>query len=124
MAEPKLQEIKKNTKPLEVRSQEFIHYVKHNSNMFRAGCISEHLASWESIISDHEILSTVRGLPIDFQIAPAEHHEHVPKTNVSTAESPIVDEEISNMMKKRVITESQYITGQHVSLIFLKVNLH
>ena len=65
-------------------------------------------------------MSTVRGLPIEFQIAPAEYQEHIPKNNFSVAEIPIVDEEISKLIKKGVVIESQHVTGQHISPIFLR----
>ena len=87
---------------------------------FKAGCISEHLANWENITSDHEILSTVKGLPIELQNTPAQHQEHIQQNNFSPAEVPIVDEEISKLIKKGVITESQNVIGQYISPIFLR----
>lgn len=59
-------------------------------------------------------------MPIDVQILPAQHQEHVPQNNFSSAEGAIVDGEISKLIKKGVINESQYGIGQHISPKFLR----
>lgn len=61
-AELPRQEINKIINSFEVSSKEFIPYLKEKIKTFKAGCISEHLANWKNITSDHEIFVHSKGL--------------------------------------------------------------
>ena len=67
---------------------------------FMAGCLKQHNASWEALTSDSEVLSTVSGLPVEFETIP-----HLPQrpNRFATAEQQIIDQNIEKLMRKGVI---------------------
>ena len=83
------------------------------------GHIVSKIIEWEKLTSDHEILSTVRGLKIDFANIPT------PRSNtieyVTTfEEKTYIHQEINKLLKQKVVTRCEPECGQVTSPIFLR----
>ena len=76
-------------------------YLRYRCATFVAGCIAHSLPAWREITSDHEILSTVMGLKIDFETNPRQ--QFLPNCTRSLYETSIIDVEINKLLSKRVI---------------------
>lgn len=76
-------------------------YLQYCCNNFQAGCISKFIDIWRQLTSDQEILSTVRGMPIDFDTTP--HQHYLPKTNRSDNEVQLIASEIHKLLSRNVI---------------------
>ena len=84
---------------------------------FKAGCLAQHLDKWENITTDKEVLSTVSGLPIEFQSPP----ELLSRPNrFAKAEQEIITSEIEKLLARGVIKKSQHEKDEIISPIFLR----
>ena len=86
-------------------------------NNFTAGQVSEHLAAWEELTSDPEILQIVQGDIINFSSDPPER-QVVRKCNVSQETETSMDKEITNMLQTRIIALTSHEEGEFLSPIF------
>ena len=88
---------------------------------FEAGKLKHHRRQWSEITSDTEILQTISGCRIEFE-------EEVPpiQTNMkrnfqfNMQESKIIDNEIEELLAKKVIEETSHEEGEFISNIFLR----
>lgn len=93
-------------------------YLQYCCNNFQAGCISKFIDIWRQLTSDQEILSTVRGMPIDFDTTP--HQHYLPKTNRSDNEVQLIASEIHKLLSRNVIEPTRHTHGEIISDIFLR----
>ena len=101
----------------EIESSPCIHdlnwYVKH----FTAGNIKNHFLTWKSITSNDFILNIVKnGLTIDFVDIAIAPHPHI--RTFSDQEVTIIDNEISQLLSKNVITQVEWSEDNFVSGVF------
>ena len=91
--------------------------LKQHIELFQAGRTKSCFPIWRSLISDHEILATVSGLPIELEgeiILESRTH------NCSQAQQEIIDNEIQKLLKKKVIVKCDHEEGEIISPTFLK----
>ena len=72
---------------------------------------------WRSLTSDHEILATVSGLPIELE---GEIILELRTHNCSQAQQEIIDTQIKKLLKKKVIVKCDHEEGEIISPTFLK----
>ena len=124
------QELKANVKELTnlgtLQVSNFELYVEHIKQLlscqiqyFKAGSISTCYSRWLDLTSDPEVLSTVKGQPIEFISTPFQ--ERVPPQKIFSAkESTIIQSEINKLLQKEVIVTASNEPGQFISTIFLR----
>lgn len=93
-------------------------YLTCRCNAFQAGDIKHSLPEWESITSDPEILSTVVGMPIEFDEPPTGCSRAA--TLTSLAETEIVDREIAKLLAKGIIEVTTHKPKEALSSIFIR----
>ena len=93
-------------------------YFQYCCNNFQAGRISQFLDIWRQLTSDQEILSTVRGMSIDFDNTP--HQHYLPKTNRSHNQAQLIASEIHKLLSGHVIEPTGHTRGEIISDIFLR----
>ena len=86
---------------------------------FKAGSISTCYSRWLDLTSNPEVLSTVKGQPIEFISTP--YQDRVPtQKKFSVEESTIIQSEINKLLQKEVIVPAGNEPGQFISTIFLR----
>ena len=75
----------------------FISYLTDKVKSFKAGCIAEKIMVWSSLTTDTEILSTVSGLPLEFESRPDQQF-YANKQNFTSEESKFIDTEINSLL--------------------------
>lgn len=86
---------------------------------FKAGSISACYSRWLDLTSDHEVIGTVKGHPIEFISTP--YQDRVPtQKKFSAEESTIIQSEINKLLQKKVIVPARNEKGQFISTIFLR----
>ena len=89
------------TKHKQVNCEQIKSYLENKVLHFKAGCIAKHLKTWASLTSDYEILSTVKGMPIDFDKMPLQQLNKLCSNNTFNAEEMAhIDKEIDKLLKK------------------------
>ena len=63
-----LENIKKLVSEFPPLVRDLKEYLDNRCTHFRAGCITESISNWHMITSDREILTSVRGATIEFDI--------------------------------------------------------
>jgi hypothetical protein len=96
-----------------------VKYFKSRVTNFRAGQISNYLPAWQELTSDPEILETVSGQFIEFEIQPIQTSMPV-QCQLSNIDSQIVDTELQALLSKGVIIPSQHEPGEFVSPVFIR----
>ena len=91
------------------------HFLQRVEN-FHAGQLSEKLYVWETLTSDREILSLIKGAEISFIDKPVQMSVH---QNLSLEDQGIIAEEIRSLMKKGVVVRSSPEADQIISPIFV-----
>ena len=84
---------------------------------FKAGCLSQHISSWEEITSDREVLQTVQGMKLEVEETPLQGQcsgFEIPENQ------PLIQEEVNKLLKKGVIVECEHEPVEYISPIFLK----
>ena len=94
-------------------------YLRAKHERFQAGQIKTKLNNWKRMVSDPEVLETVKGLKIKFDGNPMTCSQKEQRY-FSEKENRAVDEEIEKLLKKKVIQKSCPETGQVVSPIFVR----
>ena len=84
----------------------------------KAGSISKCLDEWKALTSDYHILSTVSGLPLQFEEDPPCSSTVVPSM-FNTEENQFVITEINRLLLKGIIVKCQHEVGEFISPIFL-----
>ena len=88
-------------------------------NNFQAGRLSAFSDSWKTITHDKNILSTVKGLSIEFIDLPKQ--TFIPREYKHTEEElSYLDLEIEKLLKKGIIEKAVWESDQYVSNIFLR----
>ena len=91
--------------------------LKQHIELFQAGRTKSCFPIWRSLISDHEILATVSGLPIELE---GEIILELRTHNCSQAQQEIIDTQIKKLLKKKVIVKCDHEEGEIISPTFLK----
>lgn len=104
---------------LQVNTPTYILYLTDKVKSFKAGCIADKIMVWSSLTTDTEILSTVSGLPLEFESRPDQQF-YASKQNFTSEESKFIGTEINNLLQKNVIKESLHEPGEFISPIFLR----
>jgi hypothetical protein len=86
---------------------------------FKGGKLSDYLDKWCTITSDHEILQTIRGLPINIS-TPAEMLKSPYQHKLSDSEIIFLESEIQTLLAKKVIKEVCPELGEFISPIFTR----
>ena len=94
-------------------------YLNERKENFLMGCISDASLLWKKLTSDQEILDTVHGMHIEFKEIPIQLAPCV-KTHIAEVNQRHVDEEISLLLHKKVITPTSHEQGEFISPIFLR----
>ncbi len=82
-------------------------YLNNKVLHFKAGCIEKYLNSWASLTSDYEVLSTVKGMPIDFDKIPSQQFKiFCSNSTLNAEEMTHTDKEIDKLLKKGVLAQS------------------
>jgi len=94
-------------------------YLQNKVISFQAGCLNNHLRKWMELTTDQEILTTVSGLRVESLhcegFKPTKANMSYP---VSSKHSEVISNEITKLLKKKVVTKSTYETSEIVSPIF------
>ena len=91
--------------------------LKQHIELLKAGRTKSYLPIWRSLTSDHKILATVPGLPIELE---GEIILELRTHDCSKAQQEITDIEIQNLLKKKVIVKCDHEEREIISLTFLK----
>ena len=94
-------------------------FCKTKHEHFQAGNIKWKMNNWKQLTSDSDILETVNGIKIEFIDNPHNVREKTQRP-FSVNENAAVDNEVRNLLRKGVISESPFETGQVVSPIFVR----
>ena len=88
------------------------------ADSFQAGNINNFLENWKRITSDKYILDIVKhGLKLEF-LSVAPHREPF-RVTYNTKENGIISQEISKLLKKKVIVQAIAEKGGFFSSVFL-----
>jgi len=99
---------------------EFVKQLERIENTpFQAGEIRHHLADWQELTSDFNILQTVNGMHIDFIESPVGLRQKYP-IKFSKEEIEVVKIEIENLLTKKVIEKTHHCHGEVISNIFTR----
>ena len=91
--------------------------LKQHIELFQAERTKSCFPIWRSLTSDHEILATASGLPIELEgELSLESRPH----NCSQAQQEISDIEIQKLLKKKVIVKCDHEEGEIISPTFLR----
>ena len=88
---------------------------------FQAGCLSGRLNEWKRLTSDHEVLNTVRGMPIEFEIVPPLQLE-TPNDAAHTfnkEQKKFMAGKIKELERCQIIQRCSHEPGEFISPIFL-----
>lgn len=89
------------------------------SNDNIGGRLKQFFPQWCCLTSDQFILDSVQHYKIEFAQLPEQ--ESVPQEiNFTPQEQIIIEEEISKLLKKGVITEASHCRGEYISTIFIR----
>ena len=90
--------------------------LKQHIELFQAGRTKSCFPIWRSLTSDHEILATVSGLPIELD------GEIIleSRTHKEKAQQEIIDTEIQKLLKKKAIVKCDHEEGEIISPNLLK----
>ena len=89
------------------------------SNDNIVGRLKQFFPLWRCLTSDQFILDSVQHYKIEFAHLPEQ--EFVPQEiNFTPQEQIIIEEEISKLLKKGVITEASHCRGEYISTIFIR----
>lgn len=77
------------------------------------------MPAWKELTSDHEVLSTVSGLKIEFEEPPEPSNAESMNCSFSADENKFIKSEITRLLKKGVIKQSYHVAGEFISPIFL-----
>ena len=89
------------------------------SNDKIGGRLKQFFPQWRCLTSDWFILDSVRHYRIEFAQTPEQ--ESVPKEiNFTPQEQIIIEEEISKLLRKGVITEASHCRGEYISTIVVQ----
>ena len=84
-----------------------------------AGRLKYFLKSWEKLTRDLNMLGITQGFQIPFKRKPSQKSKSLSETGMSKDQKILVNQEISDMLKKRAIRECQPHPNQFVSTLFL-----
>ena len=91
--------------------------LKQHIELFQAGRTKSCSPIWRSLTSDHEILATASGLPIELERdILLESRTH----NCSQVQQEIIDIETQKLLKKKVVVSCDHEEGKIISPTFLK----
>ena len=96
---------------------EILPYLKSLINSFCGGQIQNFLSQLETLTSDPTILQTAKGEIIDF-ISDQPSNSVCPANSISKDHITKIDQEISTLLKKKVIVASSHEPGEYISPIF------
>ena len=85
---------------------------------FQGGRLKSYLPQWKELTHDHEVLSSVSGLPLEFHSTPL-FPEFVQQCRFSQSEEKFVSEEIARLVQKNIIVPCEHEEGEFISAIFL-----
>ena len=88
------------------------------SKDFVAGQIRFCISEWENITSDSEILKMVSGVDIEFNQLPVQDQPIVNHC-LSKQQTAVVDDELSDLLKKGVVRQVGHSDQEYISPIFL-----
>ena len=74
---------------------------------------------WQKITNDPEILTYIRGCPVDFDSEPLSYQEPTNHMAFSIQEREIIDNEIEELLAKGAIQVSEHEDGEVILPIFL-----
>ena len=86
---------------------------------FEGGRIRKFSCHWQQITNDPEVLDMVSGTHIDFQSIPVQTRPKI-SSKFSPQECTTIQNEISNLLSKSVITETHHDPGKFISPIFVR----
>ena len=72
---------------------------------FKAGCLSHHIAAWEEITSDQEVLQTVQGIKLEFEETPLQGDCSGFEI---TKDQPTIQDEVNKLLEKGVVVECEH----------------
>ena len=114
----KLTQIKKNVSGFQQILPLLVDYLNYSCKVFKAGQVAKHVAVWSGITRDKEILDYIPGVRIDLTEIP--NQTTAPVSKFQSHEHHLVDEAISKLVEKGVISKVPQGKGQYVSKIFLR----
>lgn len=95
-------------------------YLHQMVRIFSAGQLKDHVGSWESLTNDQVILDAIKHYHIEFE-ANTPVQPHPPKQiHFSPGERDIISEEISTLLRKGVLEQTEYVEGDFLSTIFVR----
>ncbi|XP_028407533.1 uncharacterized protein LOC114530148 [Dendronephthya gigantea] len=94
-------------------------YLEQKLQSFRGGQLKHYYNEWVKLTSDSEILNTVSGLSIDFVNQPTQNDCPRPYA-LSGFEQSVIDDEITKLLSKGVITTSCHEPGEYFSNVFVR----
>ena len=104
---------------ISTHSMDYDHISDQNIEIVQAGKLKQHRHEWLKITSDEEIIQTISGCTIEFEddLIPIQHN---PRKSIqfNREEKRIIDNEIQELLKKRVIKETCHEQGEFISNIF------
>ena len=94
-------------------------YFEKKIKTFKAGSLAAYSHIWHELTSDPEVLETVTGQYIEFDMLPIQV-KPFNQTNLSKIETKSVDLEIIQLLKKGVIQPCQPEVGEFISPVFTR----
>ena len=92
-------------------------YFEGKIQTFKAGSLAAYSHIWHEMTSDPEVLETVTGQYIEFDMLPMQV-KTLTQTKLSKIETESVDLEITQLLKKGVIQPCQHKAGEFISPVF------
>ena len=84
-----------------------------------AGKLRQFVSVWQTITSDYSILSSIRGVKIEFVAYPKQ--TLIPREyNFNAAEVVIIDKQIEKILQTGVIETTSHCKGEYISNIFIR----
>ena len=93
-----------NMSLLQVNTPTFILYLRDKVQQCKGGCIVDKRSTWSALTLGAEILSTVSGLPLEFESIPNQHF-YLHSQKCTPEESLFIDTDISHLLQTNVIKE-------------------
>ena len=97
-----------------------LEYFHGRTEMFKAGSLAAYSHIWQELTSDPEILETVSGQNIEFDILPSQI-KPLMQTTLSDLQTESVDVESLQLLKKGVIQPCKHEAGEFISPIFTRL---
>ena len=94
-------------------------YFQGKIQTFKAGSLAAYFHIWHEITSDPEVLETVTGQYIEFDMLPMQV-KPLTQTKLSKIETESVDLEITQLLKRGVIQPCQNEAGEFISPVFTR----